>query len=285
MTGRLNNPLSPGRTRPGVIGTKHPPAGTPGAKYQMRTPDQLVHSRAKLRDRFALFPLEGFPASRIPTWDKTEARVLASPAIGAGFSMYLLDVAAGGGNTHAADSRVETFLYVNTGSATLSINGQRPAELTPGGFALLPPNTSYDLKVNTPTNLIALRKAYEPLSPGKTFNPVIGNQSAIPALPWMNNEHSRLQTLIPDELQFDLAMNIFTFDPGYGLPYVETHVMEHGLLFLQGKGIYYLDDAWMEVEQNDFIWMGPYCPQSFYATGPMPARYIYYKNVNREIPL
>jgi (S)-ureidoglycine aminohydrolase len=59
--------------------------------------------------------------------------------------------------------------------------------------------------------------------------------------------------------------------------------MEHGLLFLHGKGLYYLGGDWMEVEADDFIWMGPYCPQSFYATGPKPSRYIYYKNVNREI--
>jgi (S)-ureidoglycine aminohydrolase len=59
--------------------------------------------------------------------------------------------------------------------------------------------------------------------------------------------------------------------------------MEHGLYFLQGKGIYFLGDDWMEVQADDFIWMGPYCPQSFYATGPAPARYLYYKNVNREI--
>ena len=80
-------------------------------------------------------------------------------------------------------------------------------------------------------------------------------------------------------------MNIFTFDPGHGLPYVETHVMEHGLLFLEGKGVYYLDDEWMEVQAGDFIWMGPFCPQTFYATGNAPSRYIYYKNVNREIEL
>ena len=101
----------------------------------------------------------------------------------------------------------------------------------------------------------------------------------------MGNEHARLQTLIPDEFSFDLAMNIFTFDPGHSLPYVETHVMEHGLLFLQGRGVYFLDDEWTEVRAGDFIWMGPYCPQSFYATGPTPSKYLYYKNVNREIPL
>jgi (S)-ureidoglycine aminohydrolase len=102
---------------------------------------------------------------------------------------------------------------------------------------------------------------------------------------WAENPHSLLQTLIPDELAFDMAMNIFTFDPGFGLPIVETHVMEHGLFFLQGKGLYYLEDRWMEVEADDFIWMGPYCPQSFYATGPTPTRYLYYKNVNRDVAI
>ena len=41
----------------------------------------------------------------------------------------------------------------------------------------------------------------------------------------------------------------------------------------------------MEVEAGDFIWMGPYVPQSFYATGPVAAKYIYYKNVNRDVEL
>jgi (S)-ureidoglycine aminohydrolase len=126
---------------------------------------------------------------------------------------------------------------------------------------------------------------YEPAPSIEVFQPVHGNQADVRAEVWADNPHSRLQTLIPEELKFDLNLNIFTFDSGFGLPYVETHVMEHGLLFLQGKGMYYLDGEWMEVETDDFIWMGPYCPQSFYATGPTPSKYLYYKNVNREIPL
>jgi (S)-ureidoglycine aminohydrolase len=130
-----------------------------------------------------------------------------------------------------------------------------------------------------------LRKVFERDHATEIFQPFHGEESNVKAETWAENAHSRLQTLIPDDLQYDMAMNIFTFDPGHGLPYVETHVMEHGLLFLQGKGMYYLEGEWMEVEQDDFIWMGPYCPQSFYATGPTPSRYLYYKNVNREIPL
>ena len=114
---------------------------------------------------------------------------------------------------------------------------------------------------------------------------MVGHESKIAAEPFLGNAHTRLQCLLPDTLAYDFAMNIFTFDPGHSLPYVETHVMEHGLLFMQGKGMYYLGEEWMEVEAGDFIWMGPYCPQCFYATGPTPSKYIYYKNVNREISL
>jgi (S)-ureidoglycine aminohydrolase len=251
----------------------------------MRSPNQLVYSRARIRDRFALFPLEGYPTSRLPNWDKTEARVLTAPAMGANFVQYLLTVQAGGGSHHKADGRVETFIYMLAGEAHLSITDGPSKKLTSGGFALIPPTASFDLKMPQPGELLTLRKAYEPAPGIEMFKPVFGNESEILAPAWMDNPHSRLQTLIPDDLLYDMAVNIFAFDPGHGLPYVETHVMEHGLYVLEGKGMYYLEDSWMEVDKNDFIWMGPYCPQSYYATGPTPTRYIYYKNVNREIPL
>ena len=63
---------------------------------------------------------------------------------------------------------------------------------------------------------------------------------------------------------------------------VETHIMEHGMLMIQGQGIYRLGDDWHPIQDGDAVWMGPYCPQWFVATGKTPARYIYYKNVNRD---
>jgi len=251
----------------------------------MREPNQLVHSRARVSRRYAIFPREGYPTSRLPAWDKTEAYVLAAPALGASFVQYLLKIDVGGGTRHAADRRIEAFFSVLSGEALLTLSDGQSWKLTPGGFALVPPTVSYELQMRQPGQILALRKVYEPADGIEMFKPLIGNESNVPGPAWMNNEHARLQTLVPDELQYDMAMNIFAFDPGHGLPYVETHVMEHGLLILQGKGLYYLEDTWMEVEAGDFIWMGPYCPQSFYATGPTPAKYIYYKNVNREIEI
>jgi (S)-ureidoglycine aminohydrolase len=251
----------------------------------MAAKNKHLRSRARIGRRFALFPLTGYPTSRLPAWEKTEARVLAAPAMGAEFVQYLLKVEPGGGTRQKPDSQVETFFYLLSGEASLSVAGAKPWKLATGAFALLPPNVSFELQMQKTGEILALRKIYEPADEIPMFSPLIGNESAVPALPWMNNKHSRLQTLIPDDLQYDLAMNIFSFDPGHGLPYVETHVMEHGLYFLQGKGDYFLEDTWMKAQAGDFIWMGPYCPQCFIADKPVPAKYIYYKNVNREIPL
>src|SRR5262249_33025993 len=134
-------------------------------------------------------------------------------------------------------------------------------------------------------DLLMLRKVYEPAAGIPSPRAVVGQESSVPGEPFLGDAGARLQALLPDEMAYDLAMNIFTFETGHSLPVVETHVMEHGLYFLQGKGLYFLDDEWMEVETGDFIWMGPYVPQSFYATGPVAAKYIYYKNVNRDITL
>ena len=46
--------------------------------------------------------------------------------------------------------------------------------------------------------------------------------------------------------------------------------------------MYRLSDAWYPVQQGDVIWMAPYCPQWFVAMGKGPARYLYYKDVNRD---
>ena len=250
----------------------------------MRAINELLHSRTRVRSRYALMPMEGFPTSRIPGWENAEIRVLASPALGARFAQYKIDLQAGGGAKHEPDNAVESFIYVMSGTPSLKLD-QSNAQLGAGGFAFIPRASGYSLDAKEPATILLLRKTFEPAHGIATPKPIIGNQSQIRPEAYMGNEHAKLQLLIPDDLQYDMAMNIFSFDPGHCLPYVETHVMEHGLYFLQGKGVYFLDGEWMETQKDDFIWMGPYCPQSYYATGPTPTRYIYYKNVNREVAL
>ena len=250
----------------------------------MRGQDQLLGSRARVTSRYAVLPLEGIPYSRLPEWPGTPARVLAGPALGAGFAEYLLDLEPGRAGAHTADHRVEFFFYVLSGSVSISIDG-RPHSLGDGGYALVPASAGFRVEARETARLLMLRKVYEPASGVSAGGSVLGNQVDVPGAAYLGDSGARLQELLPNDLAYDLAMNIFTFDSGHSLPVTETHVMEHGLYVLQGRGVYFLGDRWMEVEATDFIWMGPWCPQSYYAAGPVPSRYIYYKNVNREIPL
>ena len=76
-----------------------------------------------------------------------------------------------------------------------------------------------------------------------------------------------------------------TFEPGAVIPFLETHVMEHGLYVLEGKAAYRLNQDWVEVEAGDFMWLRAFCPQACYAGGPGKFRYLLYKDVNRHAAL
>jgi (S)-ureidoglycine aminohydrolase len=250
-----------------------------------RTQEENRLVRTRVRSRYALLPSEGYPTTNLPHWRGTEARILASPALGSQFVQYLLFVEPGGGTERQADGEVETFFFLLSGAATLTIDGNGHY-LDEGGFALIPHTSAFELAATEQAVIISLRKRFEPAEGLIQPESIVGNESDVPANVWLGIEGARLQTLIPDDRpEYDMHMNIFTFEVGYSLPVVETHVMEHGLYFLQGKGLYYLEDEWMEVEAGDFIWMGPYVPQSFYATGREPSKYLYYKNVNRDVVL
>lgn len=241
----------------------------------------LVGSRVVVHRRYAILPPEGVPESVLPGWDTTSARILAAPAMGAAFVQYLLELGAGGGGDHQLAERVEAFFYVLDGEATLA-RGSRTHTLAAGGYAYLVPGSAFTLRAARGARLLWLKKTYVPLA-GHAPGEVIGKESTVQGEPFMGKPELLLKKLLPDGLGYDMAMNIFTFQPGSSLPLTETHVMEHGLYLFEGQGVYYLGREWYEVRSGDFIWMGPYCPQSFYATGGAPARYIYYKDVNRDV--
>ncbi|PPR80656.1 hypothetical protein GOBAR_AA40061 [Gossypium barbadense] len=51
------------------------------------------------------------------------------------------------------------------------------------------------------------------------------------------------------------------FQPGEFLNVKEVHYNQHGLLLLEGQGIYRLGDSWYPVQAGDVIWMAPFVPQ------------------------
>jgi (S)-ureidoglycine aminohydrolase len=250
----------------------------------MSNPTEPIVSRAKVRNSHALIPSKGVPPAKMPRWRETESRVLACPAMGAGFVAMLLNVKAGGGVHQSGDDRTQTFFYMLGGGADCTIAEHR-VTIGPGGFAYVPHAADYEMRAPVDVSMLLIRKRYEPQSGVLKPEPLLGNQSNIAPEPLMGNEHARVKALLPDDLSNDFAMNILSFDPGHGLPQVQTHVAQHGVYLLEGSGTCYLGEESLEVQPEDFIWTGPFCPHGFTATGQSPARMICFKNLNRDVSL
>ena len=233
-------------------------------------------TRNVIKRNYALITPDGNVPSIFPGWTGCTPVVLISAALGAGLSQFLISLdlkSIGAGKT----GKDEWFLYVVAGRT--KVNGIALAE---GGFAFLPPGTKYDVRgAAKDSRLLVFKKTYEPLAGQQPLKFFTGNEKEISEAPFLGDKHARLKTLIPDSLATDMAVNIFTYDSGATLPFVETHVMEHGMLFLAGSGVYRLDADRHPVTAGDAIWIAPYCPQWFINDGSQPARYIYYKDVNR----
>src|SRR5688572_31994514 len=143
----------------------------------MRPPNELVYSRARVRQRYALFPLEGYPASRLPSWPDADVRVLAAPALGASFVQYLIDLPAGKRGEFAGDDRLETFYFVLNGTGTLG----KGRDLKPGSFGLLPPGHATAVRAADAMRIIVLRKVFERDHAHEIFQPYHGDESTVEA--------------------------------------------------------------------------------------------------------
>jgi (S)-ureidoglycine aminohydrolase len=238
-------------------------------------------TRTRVAARHALIAPDGHVKSNVPGITGAATVIVINEAIGAKFAQLLITFEAGGGAEHAGDA-IETAAYFETGGGTVTIAGAKPKRCSAGGFFFAPAGAGWAISAPAAgTRVTLFQKKFAALGAAAAPEPIIGDARKIKGQPFLGDPDARLQVLLPDVPGFDLAMNIFTYQPGATLPFVETHVMEHGLLMLAGQGVYRLEDSWYPVATGDAIWMAPYCPQWFVAMGKSPASYLYYKDVNR----
>jgi len=243
----------------------------------MPTPD-LGYTRSAHAPNHLLQTPDTFIRAPLPGMERGVAIVHAAPAVGARFTEYTVELEADGKLGRRAGQR---FLFVLSGSATLCHdNGQE--QLSPGKYFYAGPQAEHKVTSKEVCRLLVVEKPYQALQGLDAPDLFIGNANEITAQPLLGDSAVRVQALLPGDSSFDFAVNIMTFDPGASLCLVEMHVMEHGLLMLDGGGIYRLDKCWYPVTAGDFIWMAPYCPQWFGALGKAPARYLLYKDWNRH---
>lgn len=238
----------------------------------------LGATRSSLKADHLLQTPDTFIRTPLPGAQNVDFIVHIAPQRGARFTQMTAEFAAGGVLGPAPEQR---FLYVIEGELELEAGGKKHT-LAPGGFAYLPKGMPHTVRALVASRAAVIEKPYEPLPSTSTPEIVVGNEPSVSAVPLMGDESLRVRALMPDGPPYDFAVNTMTYDPGAALGMVEVHVMEHGLLMLEGGGIYKLSDSWYPVEAGDFIWMAPYCPQWFGALGKRPAKYLIYKDWRRH---
>lgn len=242
--------------------------------------DVFGTTRSRVTAQHALITPDAWVWQDLPGWRGAKGVVHISPQMGARFAQTSVALEPGGFTAGAADG-VERVVWVRAGQVSLKLPGGASYKLEAEGFAYLPPDRPHELKAIAASNLVVFEKRYQKAA-FELPDAVVGKTTDVQGAPFMGDSAARLQTLLPTDERFDLAVNVFTYDPGATLPQVEIHVMEHGLVMLDGMGVYRLGESWYPVSQDDIIWMAAYCPQWFVAMGKTPARYLYYKDVNRD---
>jgi (S)-ureidoglycine aminohydrolase len=233
----------------------------------------MLNTRTRYARDHSLLTPDTFVRAALPGMRNAVAIVHAAPAHGAAFTEYTVEFNPAGSFETGA---WQTFIYVLAGVVQAGTHA-----LVEGQYACIPAGLGLTITARHTARAIVVEKPYLALD-GNTPELFVGNEYAVDPVPMMGDESIGIRTLIPGDFAFDFAVNTMTFQPGAQLPMVEAHVMEHGLLMLEGGGIYRLGENWYPVMAGDFIWMAPFCPQWFGALGSKPAKYLIYKDWNRH---
>jgi (S)-ureidoglycine aminohydrolase len=229
------------------------------------------------RDHLLQTP-DTFVRTLLPGMERSAAIVHISPAAGAAFTQYTAELEPAG---HLGPTSNQRFLYVLEGAADFATDTTFYT-LTAGSFAYIPEDAAHTVTAQQTTRLVVIEKPYETLASVPAPEVLVGHEDKTLSIPLNDDQDLQVRSLLPSSPSFDFAVNTMTYQPGAALSMVEMHIMEHGLLMLEGGGIYRLGDHWYPVTAGDFIWMGPFCPQWFGAIGKHPAKYLIYKDWNRH---
>ncbi|GAA4477152.1 bifunctional allantoicase/(S)-ureidoglycine aminohydrolase [Enteractinococcus fodinae] len=253
----------------------------------------LLTDRAVVTEAYTVIPrgvLRDIVTSVLPEWEGTRSWILNRPVSGGAttFAQLLVEVEPGGGSDHPEPQpEVQGLIFLMEGTLEVTYQGETH-ELTPGGFAYLPAGEQWRIRAtgDAPARFNWIRKRYEPLA-GHVPTAQFGNEQDLEpsGMPGTNNAWRTTRLLDPDDLAYDMHVNIVTFEPGAVIPFAETHVMEHGIYILEGKAVYRLNTDWVEVQEGDYFSLRAFCPQACYAGGPSNFRYLLYKDVNRQVML
>ncbi|KAJ4826547.1 hypothetical protein Tsubulata_039606 [Turnera subulata] len=234
-------------------------------------------TRSVYKRDHALITPESHVFSPLPEWTNTLGAYLITPAMGSHFVMYFAKMQENSKSGPALKD-VERFIFVVQGSVTLTNASGSVHTLMVDSYAYLPPNFQHALECDASATLVVFERRHALLE-NHISEQIVGSTDKQPLLE-TPGEVFELRKLLPQSLPYDFNIHIMDFQPGQFLNVKEVHYNQHGLLLLEGQGIYRLGDSWYPVQAGDVIWMAPFVPQWYAALGSTRSRYLLYKDVN-----
>jgi (S)-ureidoglycine aminohydrolase len=238
----------------------------------------LGETRGSQQRNHVLSTPDTFVRTALPGMKACTAVLHAGPAMGARFAQYTAEFEAGG---ELGPTSAQRFVFVLEGELELEA-GKKKSRLKASGYAYLPEQVDHRIVASRASRAAVVEKSYLALREVQAPDVIVAHEDDVASHPLEGDPDLQVKCLLPDTIGFDFAVNTMVYQPGAALSMVEMHVMEHGLLMLEGGGIYRLGDSWYPVHAGDFIWMAPWCPQWFGAIGKTPAKYLIYKDWNRH---
>ncbi|RVX15451.1 (S)-ureidoglycine aminohydrolase [Vitis vinifera] len=136
------------------------------------------------------------------------------------------------------------FVFVVQGTVTLTNVSDVNHELMVDSYAYLPPNSEHSISCDASATLVVFERRYASLKNHITEQ-IVGSTVKQPLLE-TPGEVFELRKLLPTSAPYDFNIHIMDFQPGEFLNVKEVHYNQHGLLLLEGQGIYRLGDSWYE---------------------------------------
>ena len=173
--------------------------------------------------------------------------------MGVSFADYISTVHPGGKNERIGGEGIEAFMYVISGELTVK-NADEEATLTKGGYIFSPADKPFrfENKSGEDAFVYIYRRRYVAVE-GMSAHTVVANINDVDWMDYEGMTNCQSKDFLPaaKDFGFDMNMHILKFAPGACHGYIETHIQEHGMYFLQGKGMYRLDNEWIPLQKGD----------------------------------
>ena len=252
-------------------------------------------TRSKLKPDYAMIAHESRVYGGLFGWENTNGAYVVSPGMNKATILMTMVSMNTNAKSYVPSPGAWRFAFVLDGKCSIRYKDEdAEAEvtkegLTAGEYFYFPMNTEHEIYTDSDNQceLVMYEAFTKPKLNGKPDEfptgqkVIVGETDSLPNIE-TPGEIFRLKKLLPQTLEYDVNFHVMDFAPGETLNVKELHHPQHGLVILEGQGIYRLNDDFMPVQQGDVIYMSPWVTQWYGALGKNRTRYLISKDTHRD---